>query len=100
MPAARRLNPYSCRCKLLLFLFVVFFFFLVIFMSNSYHLSFAEMEAAGQRAMVRAAMARKKEEEKREKGKEGASSSAPKAIGKGALKRKADRKDDHPLKSP
>ena len=40
-------------------------------MSNSYHLSFAEMEAAGQRAMVRAAMARKKEEEKREKGKEG-----------------------------
>ena len=61
MPAARRLNPYSCRRKLLLFLFVVFFFFLVIFMSNSYHLSFAEMEAAGQRAMVRAAMARKKE---------------------------------------
>ena len=40
----------------------------------------------------------KKEEEKRAKGKERASSSAPKTIGKGVPKRKADGKDDHPSK--
>lgn len=52
------------------------------------------MEAAKQRALVRASVAAcKKEEGKKEKGKEGASLSAPKAIGKGAPKRKNYRKD-------
>ena len=52
------------------------------------------MEAARQR--VRAAAARKKEEER--KAKEGASLSTPKAVAKGSAKRKADGKDDHPSK--
>ena len=51
------------------------------------------MEAARQR--VRAVTARKKEEEKT---KEGESLSAPKAIGKGAAKRKADGKDERSSK--
>ena len=51
--------------------------------------------------MVRASVAkRKKEEEKREKGKEGVSSSAPKAVGNGAPKRKAIGKDNRPSKKP
>ena len=54
------------------------------------------MEAVRQR--VRAAVARKKEEEKRAKGKEGASSLAPKAIFKGSAKRKVDGMDNHPPK--
>ena len=45
---------------------------------------------------MRVTAARRKEE--KEKGKEGASSSASKVVEKGAPKRKADRKDDHPLK--
>ena len=49
------------------------------------------MEAARLRAQVRVAAARKKEEAK---GKEGASSSAPKVVSKGVPKRKADGKDD------
>ena len=53
------------------------------------------MEAAKQR--VRAATARKKEEEKA-KGKEGVSSSTPHSTFKGSVKRKADRKDDPPSK--
>ena len=53
------------------------------------------MKAAKQR--VRAAAARKKEEEKA-KGKEGVSSSAPHAISKGSTKRKANRKDNPPSK--
>jgi len=52
------------------------------------------MEAARQR--VRVAAARKKEKER--KAKEGASSSAPKAVAKGSAKRKADGKDDRPSK--
>ena len=58
-------------------------------------MSFAlvEMEAAKQR--VRAVAAHKKEEEKT---KVGESSSAPKAIGKGAAKRKADGKDERSSK--
>ena len=55
------------------------------------------MEAARQKALVRAAIAQRKEEEKA-KEKKGASSLAPKAICKGAPKRKADGKDDHPSK--
>jgi len=43
---------------------------------------------------VTAAVARKN----LEKGKEGESSSAPKVVGKGAPKRKADWKDDYPSK--
>ena len=46
---------------------------------------------------MRAATARKKEEEKA-KGKDGASSSALMAVGKGAPKREADGKDNHPSK--
>ena len=47
---------------------------------------------------MRAAVARKKEEEKKAKGKEGTSSSVPKAISKGSAKRKNDEENDHPLK--
>ena len=66
-------------------------------MSNSRLLSFTDMEAARQRALVKAlATVRKKEEN--EKGKEGASSSTPKVVKKGVPKRKAERKDDRPLK--
>ena len=54
------------------------------------------MEAARLRAQERATAAHKKEENA--KGKEGASSLAPKAVNKGATKRKGDRKDDHPSK--
>ena len=53
------------------------------------------MEAAKQR--VRAAVARKKEEEKA-KGKEGVSSSTPHSAFKGSVKRKADGKNDPPSK--
>ena len=56
------------------------------------------MEAARQRALVRASAAVRKKEEKKEKGKEGASSSAPMVIGKGAPKRKVEGKYDRPLK--
>ena len=48
--------------------------------------------------MVRVSTSACKKEEKKEKGKEGASSLAPKVVRKGALKRKAERRDDHPLK--
>ena len=54
------------------------------------------MEAARQR--VKAAVACKKEEEMRAKEKEGASSSAPKAVFEGSAKREADGKDDRPPK--
>ncbi|XP_065627383.1 uncharacterized protein LOC136066593 isoform X2 [Quercus suber] len=54
------------------------------------------MEVAKQN--VRAVTARRKEKEKKAKGKEGASSSVPKAISKGSTKRKVDEKDDCPLK--
>ena len=53
------------------------------------------MEAAKQR--VRAVAARKKEEEKA-KGKERVSSSVPHAVSKVSAKRKADGKDDPPSK--
>ena len=55
------------------------------------------MEAARLRAQVRATAAHKKEEGKG-KEKEGTSSSAPKAITKGAAKRKGDGKDDRQSK--
>ena len=59
------------------------------------------MDAARQRALVKAsAAARKKEERKKEKGKEGASLSAPKVAEKGAPKRKNDEKDNCPPKKP
>ena len=45
---------------------------------------------------MRATTARRKEE--KEKGKEGLSSSAPKVVGKGVPKRKADGKDNRPPK--
>ena len=51
------------------------------------------MDAAKQRA--RAVATCKKEEERKAKGKEGTSSSVPKAISKGSTKRKADGEDDH-----
>ena len=47
---------------------------------------------------MRADTAPRKEEEKKVKGKEGVSSSAPKVVGKGAPKKKADGKDDLPPK--
>ena len=50
-------------------------------------------------ALVReSAVVCKKEEEKKEKGKEGASSSTPKVVGKGSFKRKNGGKDDCPSK--
>ena len=55
------------------------------------------MKAAIQRVQVRAAATRKKEEEKA-KGKEMVSSSTPKAVRKGAPKRKDDGKDTRPSK--
>ena len=55
------------------------------------------MKAARLRAQVRATVARKKEEGKGKKN-EGTSLSAPKAVTKGAAKRKGDRKDDCPSK--
>jgi len=68
-------------------------------MSNSCHLSFTEMEATRMKASVRASVVEcKKEEEKKEKGKEGVSSLALKVIGKRAPKRKTDGKDDCPSK--
>ena len=56
------------------------------------------MEAARQRVLVRALSAVCKKEEKKEKGKDGASSSAFKIVRKGAPKRKTDGKDDCPSK--
>ena len=50
---------------------------------------FAEMEAAKQRALIRASITTYKQKEK-----EGASTSAPKVVGKGAAKQKSYRKDD------
>ena len=44
---------------------------------------------------MKADLTRRKEEEKKGKGKEGASLSAPKVVEKGAPKGKADGKDDH-----
>ena len=95
-PIARRLDTYSHWRKLL----ISFrrFFFLVVPWSNSHHFSFVEMEAAKQRAQVRAVAVRRKKEENKAKRKEGASSSAPKVIGKGMPKRKVEGKDDHPPK--
>jgi len=58
------------------------------------------MEAARLKAQVRASAAQqKKKEENKVKG-DGASLSAPKAVGKGTHKRKADGKDDRPPKKP
>ena len=54
---------------------------------------FAEMEAAKQRALIRASVTTCKQKEK-----EGASTSAPKVVGKGAAKQKSYGKDDLPLK--
>ena len=92
--AARRLNAYSRRRK---FIHLNLSFFFSISLSKAIICPFTEMEAARLKAQVRAIAASKKEEEKA-KGKEGASSSAPKAVGKGATKRKGDGKDDHPSK--
>ena len=89
-PAARKLNTYSRRCK---FLFLSFFLYVVLiffYLSNVHFLPFAEMEAVRQRALVRVSVAAHK--------KEGASSSAPKGVGKGTSKQKSDGKDDRPLK--
>lgn len=66
-------------------------------MSNSCPLSFIEMKAVRQRALVKVSIVVCKKEEK-EKGKEGASSSIPKVVGKGMPKRKAEGKDDRLLK--
>ena len=54
------------------------------------------MDAAKQR--VRAVATRKKEEERKAKGKEGTSSSVPKAVSKGSTKKKTDGENDHPPK--
>ena len=51
-PATRRLHAYSRRRKLYSFLFPVVF--ICVCLSNIHLLSFAEMEAARQRALVRA----------------------------------------------
>ena len=66
-------------------------------MSNSRPFSFTEMEVARKKVLVRALATTHKKEEKK-KGKEGVSSLAPKVVGKGAPKRKAEGKDECPLK--
>ena len=70
---------------------------MVISWFNARHLSSTEMKLTRQRAQVRAA-GRRKEEEKKAKGKEGASSSTLKVVGKGEPKRKVDGKDNRPPK--
>ena len=62
-------------------------------MHNVCLLTFAEMDAARQRALVRVSTTVCKQNEK-----EGASLSALKGITKGTSKQKSDGKDDHPLK--
>ena len=99
MPIACRLNEYSRRRKFSFPYFFTFPFLLSLCLTTR-PLSLVEMDAARQRVLVRASAAgRKKEEERKEKGKERASLLAPKAVGKGAPKRKTDKKDDdHPSK--
>ena len=62
-------------------------------MHNVRLLTFVEMDAARQRALVRVSTTVCKQNEK-----EGASLSALKGITKGTSKQKSDGKDDHPLK--
>lgn len=78
MPAARRLNRYSYRCK-----FSLPYFFLLVFicLSNAHPSSFIEREATRHRALVSALAVECKKKEKEE-----VSSSAPKVVGKGASK--------------
>lgn len=79
MHAARRLNTYSRQRK---FLLLGFFFHLLhtyVCLSNVRLLSFAEIEAAGQRVLVRVSTATRKQNE-------GASTSAPKVVTKGTSK--------------
>ena len=71
-------------------------FILIVYFPNARLLSSVEMEAARQR--VRAAVAHKKKEERRAKGKEGASWLTLKAVSKGSAKRKANGKDNRPPK--
>ena len=96
-PATHRLNSYSRRCKS----FLPYLFLPVVSLSSlcltPVLFPIVEMEATKQRALVRASATTHKKDDK-EEGKEGASSSAPKVIGKGAPKRKAEGKDDRPLK--
>ena len=90
MPAACKLNTYSCQRKFLL----LYFFLLIVFcLSNVLLLPFAEMKATRQRALVRALVAAHKQKKK-----EGVSTSAPKVIGKGSSKGKNEGKDNYPLK--
>ena len=91
--AARRLNAYSCRCKLYFFCFFLPAIFICVCLSNIHLLSFAEMEAVRQRALVRAAVASKKKKEK-----DRASLLAPKDVTKGMSKWKSGGKDDCLLK--
>ena len=65
---------------------------------HKYHLTPTKMELARQRAQVKAVIMRRKEEEKKAKGKEGASLSTLKVVNKGAPKRKVDGKDNRPPK--
>ena len=92
MPEACRLNAYSCRFKFLhLGSFLLFASYLCL-LSNVRLLPFAEMEAAKQRALVRALATVCKQKEK-----EGASSLTPKGVINGSSKRKSKGKDDCPL---
>ena len=63
-----------------------------VFLSNFRHFPFVEMEAARQRALVLVSAATHKKE------KVGASTSAPKVIRKGSLKRKNEGKANRPFK--
>ena len=76
-----------------IFCFFLLIVFICICLSNIRLLSFVEIEAVRQRALVRAAVASKKKKEK-----EGASLSTPKDVIKGTSKRKSVGKDDCPLK--
>ena len=72
--------------------FLTSFSFPPVFLSNFRHFPFVEMEAARQKALVLTSAAAHKKE------KEGASTSAPKVIRKGSLKRKNEGKANRPLK--
>ena len=67
-------------------------FVLTVYFHNACQLSFAEMDVAKQR--VKATSAYKNEEERKAKGKEGTSSSVPKAISEGSAKSKTDGEND------
>ena len=90
-PIAHKLNAYSRLHKL--YSLLIHVVFIRVWLSNIRLLSFVEIKAVRQRALVRAVVMSKKKKEK-----DGASSLAPKDVTKGTSKQKNDGKDDRLLK--